>query len=989
MALGDCNSSDDQASLPLAELLAVHGVDPAIGLSLSEAAEREEVYGGNELEEEEDEPMYMKFLGQFKDPLIGLLLISAVVSLLLKQYDDAISIALAVVIVSTVAFVQEYRSEQSLAELTKLIPPQCHCIRGGQVQALEARELVPGDVTVLSTGDRVPADCRIISATDLLVDESSLTGESMLADKSELPHPQDGELSKCMLFMGTTVNHGHARALVVATGMRTEFGKTFQEMKDVEKRKTPLQVSMDDLGQRLSIVSFAVIGVIALVGFLRGQKLLNMFTIGVSLAVAAIPEGLPICVTVTLALGVMRMAARSAIVKKLPAVEALGCATVVCVDKTGTLTQNEMTVTCVVCPGMAPPTSGSDPGSPGARGLGFRDAAIPTAKDASRKLEEAMPVFRLDGVGLNFFGHVRLRGEAVDLQEHPALAKLLEVACLCNNSDLSPTDPEDSSPNPVWEDGASPVSPGVLSSWSLVPDTTARQAYMRVVGQKTEAALLVAAVKCGLRDPRPAHNRVSEVAFSSERKRMEVTCRSRMDPAGHEVCYVKGAVNGVLGHCTAIATARGERPLTEADRRRVEDAEHLLACQGLRVLALAHGSSPEQLCLDGLVGMSDPPRKGVRGAIHKLQESRARVCMITGDAKDTAIAIATELGFFEADRHLALSGSEVEQASAPELEEQISNVTVFYRTTPRHKLAIVQALQKCGEVVAMTGDGVNDAPALSAADIGVAMGLTGTDVAKEAADMVILDDNFVTIVDAVEEGKSIFYNIKNFLTFQLSTSVSALSIVAIANLTGMPNPLNAMQILWINIIMDGPPAQSLGVEPVDAAVVTRPPRRHDEPIINSLVLYRVLSSALLIVTGTLYVHMREVADGEITRRDTTMTFTTFVMFDMMNALCCRSMDTPIYRLAQGFFANKAFLWATGGSLVGQCLVVYWAPMQRIFQTEALSLGDLGFITLITSSMLVLDTARKVLIGSRLANGGLNSHLGKGLGVATKSLDSMV
>ncbi|CAM9236671.1 unnamed protein product, partial [Discosporangium mesarthrocarpum] len=712
-----------------------------------------------------------------------------------------------------------------------------------------------------------------------------------------------------MVFMGTLACGGHATAVVTSTGMRTEFGKTFKEMKEVENRRTPLQMKMDDLGKQLSMISFVVIGVIAVIGVLQGKHLMEMFNIGVSLAVAAIPEGLPICVTVTLALGVMRMAKRNAIVKRLPAVEALGCANVICVDKTGTLTQNQMTV---------------------------KELFILSE-------EEALAV---TGVGYSQNGEVTLCKRVLNSTSYPAVTRLLEAACLCNNAVLTQT----------AQDSGHPTSQDV----PCVENGSIR-------GQPTEIALLVAAAKFGAVDHRSSQERVHEVAFSSERKRMEVRYRH----GSSLTYYVKGTVESILQHCTTFFSRDGTPAgLDDVDRRRVTEAAAMLGRKGRRVLAVAYGSRIEAMTFCGLVGIMDPPRPSAATSVREMQVSGTRVCMITGDAEETALAVASSLGIFNPAVHRALSGQEVERLTSTELEALIADVAVFYRTSPRHKLNIVRAMQAGGEMVAMTGDGVNDAPALKAADIGVAMGLAGTDVAKEAADMILLDDDFSTIVATIEEGKAIFYNIKNFLTFQLSTSVAALTIVAVATFLGFKCPLNAMQILWINIIMDGPPAQSLGVEPVHGSVLARPPRKAQDPIITTHLMFRVLSSGLLIVAGTLCVFRREMAQMtqmmsrtlEPTRRDTTMTFTTFVMFDMFNALCCRSADKTVPRMK--LLANKAFLYSVGGSLVGQMLVIYFPPLQEIFQTEALSFHDLVMIVALTFTMVILDTGRKIMCPDR-------------------------
>eukprot|EP00752_Nemacystus_decipiens_P005424 g4916.t2 len=924
-----CSAMDTDSAARLSpEEAARHlGVDFQSGLSPVEVSVRQGLVPPNELEQEPEDPLYKKYLEQFKDPLILLLLGSAVLSLLIKQYDDAVSIFMAVTIVATVAFVQEYRSEQSLQALTTLLPPHATCLRGGKAADVLARELVPGDVVLVKSGDRIPADCRLVQTADLFVDESSLTGEGHAREKvsaamSTVALEANGAedagpvshgrrtipLAECknMVFMGTLACGGHAKAVVIATGMKTEFGKTFEDMKEVESRRTPLQMKMDELGKQLSFLSFGIIGIIALVGVIQGKKLLEMFNIGVSLAVAAIPEGLPICVTVTLALGVMRMAKRNAIVKRLPAVEALGCATVICADKTGTLTRNEMTV-----------------------------------KEVFVLSEDDM--IDVAGVGYDPVGEFTACGRLVTPHSSPAVAHLLEAACLCNNAVLG-------------EKAAG--GGGDISKDS--EDSVTR-------GQPTEICLLVAARKFGVADPRQIHERVHEVAFSSSNKKMEVRC---VDGDGRAMCFVKGSVEAVLPKCSNFEGRQGTAAeLGEAERRRVLDAAGALGSKGRRVMAVARGTREDSLVLCGLVGIMDPPRASAIAFAERMQACSTRMCMITGDAEDTAVAVASAVGFFDPSHHRTLSGAEIEQMSPSELEVFVHEVAVFYRTSPRHKLSIVKALQGIGEVVVMTGDGVNDAPALKAADIGVAMGVAGSDVAKEAADMVLMDDDIATISAAIEEGKAIFYNIKNFLTFQLSTAVAALSIVAVATFLGFKCPINAMQILWINIIMDGPPAQSLGVEPVHGAIVQRPPRKASDPVISSRLMWRVLSSGALIVVGTLWVFSLGMTqngvllrNAELTRRDTTMTFTTFVMFDMFNALCCRSADRIVPQM--DMFANKAFIYSVGGSLLGQMLVVYLPWLQRVFQTEALSANDLAFIVFVASSIVALDTARKLVFPDR-------------------------
>uniref|UniRef100_A0A6U4FFK0 Calcium-transporting ATPase n=1 Tax=Phaeomonas parva TaxID=124430 RepID=A0A6U4FFK0_9STRA len=867
------------AEMMAEEALHAMRVEASAGLSSEAVFQARDLYGRNEMEKEDEETLLQKYLDQFKDPMILLLLASAGVSLLVRQFDDAISIALAVVIVSTVAFVQEYRSEQALAALEDLVPPRTNVLRGGVTINVEARDVVPGDILVLSAGDLVPADARVVASAGLMTDESSLTGESDPKSKSpaRLDVRRDGAtavaLADCrnMVFMGTLVTAGNGRAVVTATGMKTEFGATFAELRDMEDPKTPLQLTMDELGKNLSVMSFAIIGVISVVGWLRGRPLLSMFQIGVSLAVAAIPEGLPICVTVTLALGVVRMAARKAIVKKLPAVEALGCTNVICVDKTGTLTQNRQVVTEVFLP------------------------------CEHNRIE-------VTGEGYHLEGSVILDGAPLRVDSHTAVTRLFEAACLCNNAQLK---------------------------------QAGRGGEPGVVGQSTEGAILVAATKLGLADPRLRWHRVSEEPFSSEQKKMSVTCRLGVggDAEARVETFMKGGPQLVLGKSKYYLGRSGELlPLDHTATGNITEVAREMGSRGLRVLGVAFRSSDElesNMCFLGLLGMRDPPKAGVREAVGVMRDAGVRVIMVTGDAYETAVSIGGDLGLYdgEAGGHKAISGGELEGMSDIEREALIRDVTVFYRLSPRHKRIIVKALQATGHVVGMTGDGVNDSSALKAAQIGVAMGLNGTEVAKEAADMILLDDNFSTILPAVEEGKAIYHNIKNFLTFQLSTSVAALSLVSFSTAFGYANPLNAMQILWINIIMDGPPAQSLGVEPVDNTVRKRPPRDMREPIVSRKLLTRVLSTALLVVAGTLHVFLSEyyADDMQVTKRDTTMTFTVFVAFDMVNAYCCRSDSKPFWELQP--FNNRMFLVAVGLSILGQLAVIYVPFFQAIFQTE--------------------------------------------------------
>lgn len=858
--------------------------DPHLGLTWKDSEIRRQLYGLNEFQVKKEEPLWKKYIEQFKNPLIMLLLASAVVSVCMKQIDDAVSITTAIVIVVTVAFVQEYRSEKSLEELTKLVPPTCHCIREGQVETFLARNLVPGDLVQLNVGDKVPADLRLVEATELAIDESSFTGETEPVCKvtSELNvSKKNGTNSRRNIaFMGTLVRCGSGKGIVINTGENSEFGEVFKMMQSEESPKTPLQNSMDALGKQLSFYSFGIIGFIMLTGWLQGRPLFDMFNIGVSLAVAAIPEGLPIVVTVTLALGVMRMAKRNAIVKLLPTVETLGCVNVICSDKTGTLTKNEMTVSTVI------------------------------SSDGHHA--------QITGVGYNVQGEVLFsKGEDRD-QALSSISKVVEVGCICNNA--------------------------------YITGETLR-------GQPTEGALLTLAMKMDIHRERDRYIRIQEYPFSSEEKLMAVKCAAKHGLINDEIYFVKGAIEKVLTQCSTYYDHGTIQKMSSKHELDFLQEAQQLGRQGLRVLAMAMGSVLGELTFVGLVGMLDPPRLGVRQCIQTLRESGVVVKMLTGDSEETACTIASRLSLFSVGSE-SLSGEQIDKIDDFHLERMIDKVAVFYRASPRHKLRIVKALQKNGAVVGMTGDGVNDGVALKKADIGIAMGKNGTDVSKEAADMILVDDDFQTIMAAIEEGKGIFHNIRNFVRFQLSTSIAALSLIAVSTLLHIPNPLNAMQILWINIIMDGPPAQSLGVEPVDHDVIRQPPRNVKQPVITRSLMVNVLLSSVIIIAGTLWVFIKEMGDNRITPRDQTMTFTCFVFFDMFNALSCRSQTKSIWTI--GLLSNRMFVIAVCASVVGQLFVIYFPPLQKVFQTESLLLTDILFLVMLTSSVFFVSEAKKLV-----------------------------
>ncbi|KAJ7672090.1 hypothetical protein B0H17DRAFT_1017457 [Mycena rosella] len=889
-------------------------------------------HGYNEFSVSTPEHVLIKFAKTiYESPLILLLCASATVSALMGNVSPNLVRPIFRNLPNAVGFVQEQRSEKSLEALNKLVPHHCHVLREGQTIHILANELVPGDIVTFSTGDRIPADIRIVAAVDLEIDESSLTGETEARKKGTetcvyegggrgVREPVSLADRACIAYMGTLVRNGRGTGIVIATGTDTEFGVIFSMMQDVEEKRTPLQLSMDELAKKLSMISFGIIGVICLIGVLQHRSWLDMFTIGVSLAVAAIPEGLPIVTTVTLALGVLRMAKRKAIVKKLHSVEALGSVSVICSDKTGTLTKNEQTVT---------------------------------------------EVYTVD--------------EIVHLDPPPAtlptaIRKTLDIGALCNNASMVRN-----------EEGI-------------------------FVGQSTDVALLNILHVFGLPDRRTTFKRVSERPFNSEQKYMSVSGVHTDAPSlavngggsgAREMYYIKGSIDTVLERCKFYYVNDDSTPALDASTRGVILAKAQgVASRGLRVVAMAFGlgsgtpagsRSPSSegeerenwnLVFAGFQAMFDPPRKGVADSIALLQAGGVQVVMITGDAEETALSIARALGLKVGSQRghgrghghrnghagsvdlgssalagsgtgnsYCLTGKAIDQMSKAQLKERVGTVTVFARTTPRHKMAIVEAFQSRGAVVAMTGDGVNDAPALKMADIGVSMGKSGTDVAKEAADVILVDDNFSTILPAVEEGKSIFHNIQNFLSFQLSTAAAALTLITLSTMLGLSNPLNAMQILFINILMDGPPSQSLGVDPVDPAVMRRPPRKKDAPIITRRLLYRVLFSASIIVVGTLFVYIFALEDDNMSRREQTMTFTCFVFLDLVSAVQNRGIGC-------GLLQNKMLVTTVSISAISQLALVYVPFMQAIFQTAALDLGDLAIILALAGTSFALHEGRR-------------------------------
>ena len=863
-------------------------VEPASGLAAEVAKARLVEYGPNRLAEKLPRPAWLKFLDQFKSFLILILIAAAILAGLVGDLTDAVVIALVVLANAVMGFMQEHRAEAALAALENMLAPVARVRRDGQLTEIPALELVPGDLLLLEAGDRIPADARILVAHAAEVAEATLTGESHAVLKAPAAVAVEAILAErsSMIFMNTVVTHGRLEALVVATGGHTEMGRLADLLADAVESVTPLQIQLDQLGKRLAAIAGIVVGLIFILGLARGDGLLQTTMTAIALAVAAIPEGLPAVVTVTLALGMRRMAGRHAIVKKLAAVETLGCTTVICSDKTGTLTLNEMT---------------------------------------ARQFYYQRQSFSVTGEGYASEGSIA----AVNAELVPNLLPLLTPAALCADAR---------------------INDGVL------------------IGDPTEGALLALAAKGGVSLDELASQspRIAEIPFDSAHKFMATFHRE-----GEMVqVWVKGAPDILLARASRYLGASDERALDATARADFEAQNTVFADDAMRVLALAGRSIPVEdfdpagdlmvwthdLTLIGLVGIIDPPRPEAREAIRICQAAGIAVKMITGDHRATAASIARSLGL-SGEVH---EGGELDGLDAGQLSELVECTAVFARVAPEHKMRIVEALQARGHVVAMTGDGVNDAPALKAADIGIAMGITGTEVSKEAATLVLTDDNFTSIVGAVKEGRTIYDNIVKFVRFQLSTNIGAILTVLGAPLFGFPMPFTAIQILWVNMIMDGPPAMTLGVEPARDGIMLASPRPRDAVILTWHRLLKIALSGLTMAAGTLGAY----AWGQLQGKHEyamTLAFTTFVLFQFFNIFNARAEHGSAFN--RHFFSNGRLWLALASVLFLQVLVVHWAPLQAIFDTVALSRNDWMWSLLIASSVLVLEEARK--LGARI------------------------
>ena len=878
-----------------AKVISTLEVNREHGLSAAEVENRISSYGKNELREAPPTSIWVRIYEQFANFLVILLLVAAVISAVLGDWVEAAAIMTIVLLNAALGVVQESRAEESLAALKKMASPDANVLREGHRQAIPAREVVPGDIVFLEAGNYVPADVRLLETVNLRIEEAALTGESVAVTKNaQLELEEDAALGdrKTMAYTGTVVSYGRGVGVVTNTGMSTEIGQIATMLQAVEEGDTPLQKRLDSFGRTLGWVSLVISGLIFVQGMFSGTPPLDMFIIAVSLAIAAVPEGLPAVVTITLALGMQEMIARNALVRKLSSVETLGSATIICSDKTGTLTQNEMTVTNIAVDGE------------------FLD---------------------ITGTGYNLEGDFLLNGEVVDLAgDYPGIRTALWIGAL-NNDAILETDYDDKGKKTI-----------------------------RMVGDPTEGALLVAAAKGGAL-PVPlsqAYPRIQEIPFDSERKRMVTVHAINQPDAGdvspfldqkQQAWYVvaqKGAPDIVLERCTHYQSRDDVAvPLSDEQRRRILAANDRMTSQALRVLGVAYrvvkdldysqngdlsAEIEEELIFVGLLGMIDPARPEVLPALQIAREAGIRTAMITGDYPNTAKAIAQEIGLLQKG-HRVMTGKELDELSDEELKKAVVDTDVFARVSPEHKVRIVDAFKSNNEVVAMTGDGVNDAPSIKRADIGIAMGITGTDVAKETADMVLTDDNYASIVSAVEQGRVIYSNIRKFVYFLLSCNIAEIATIFLATMLGWKSPLSAIQLLWLNLITDGAPALALGLEKGDPDLMEQPPRDPQEPILNRFMLtgIGIQTVAITAVTlGAYWIGLRFYPEMA-----TTMAFVTLSFSELVRAFTARSERVPILKI--GIFKNKVMNWAILSSLVLLLVVVYVPFLQGIFDTVPL------------------------------------------------------
>lgn len=871
-------------NMRIAETAQLLNSDAEQGLTIKEAAKRGETYNNKIVSSTSVRPVMM-FLNQFTDTMVLVLLMATVISGLVGAMGDAITIMAIVLLNAVLGFIQEYRAEKSLEEIKKLAAPVAVVIRDGERMRVEAEKLVPGDLVIIEAGDSVPADLRLVYDSSLEIDESALTGESIPVSKhADRVCPLDTMLAERinLCFMGTSVTRGRGRGLVVGTGMQTVMGEIATMMKDNDKSLTPLQIRLDHLGKILIVICLAVCALVSLLGVLRGEPLLIMFMAGISLAVAAIPEGLPAIVTVVLGLGVQRMSKHNAIVRKLPAVETLGCTTVICSDKTGTLTRNQMTV---------------------------------------KKMAAYDTELEIDGDGYRVEGGFTRQGKKFDPLQERSCRMILNVAQNCNQAFLKPV----------------------------------RQGY-EVEGDPTEGALLIMAAKAGIDYH---HKLLREIPFDSNRKCMTVI----IEAGGEYLALVKGALEVILPSCSRIIKHEGVGKLNNEERKYFLKLQTHWADEAMRVLGFAykplrkgeweHMSDAQlesDLILAGICGMIDPPREGSAKSVKQCISAGIVPVMITGDHPRTASAIARQIGLTSTAE--VVTGQEIDQLDDEKLYRRVIKDRVLARVSPQHKNRIVQVLRAHQQVVAMTGDGINDAPAIKAADIGIAMGISGTEVSKEASAMVLTDDDFSTIVKAVHEGRAIYDNIRKFIRYLLGCNIGEVLVMLLASLMALPLPMLPIQILWVNLVTDGLPAMALGMEPPEPGIMRRRPRPKDESIFAHKLALTIFSRGIYIAVITIAVFITafywsatQGVDGHALAR--TMAFTTLVFAQLFYVFECRSETLSPFEL--GFFKNKFLIFAVCFSVFMQVSVVYLPFLQAVFKTVPLLPWQWGLIIFLSGA----------------------------------------
>ncbi|MCD7033839.1 calcium-translocating P-type ATPase, SERCA-type [Metabacillus sp. GX 13764] len=849
--------------------------DGRSGLSEKEAHRRQTQFGSNELQEAEKTPAILVFLNQFKDFMVLVLLGATLISGFLGEYIDAVAIVAIIFLNGIMGFIQERKAEKSLDALKELSAPHAAVLRDGVWDKIPSKELVPGDIIKFGSGDRIGADVRLLESKSLEMEESALTGESLPVQKSVAAIEKEGaglgDLTN-MAFMGTLVTRGSGTGLVVATGMKTAMGRIADLLQTAETMITPLQRRLEQLGKILIIVALLLTFIVVLAGVMHGQELYSMFLAGVSLAVAAIPEGLPAIVTVALSLGVQRMIKQKSIVRKLPAVETLGCASVICSDKTGTLTQNKMTVTDIWAGGRT---------------------------------------WKVSGTGFDARGDFFFNEKPVKPASDKTLQQILTFGLLCNTAELNEIDGE-----------------------------------TRLDGDPTEGALLVAALKAGLTRAamQQSFTVIEEFPFDSVRKMMSVVVE---DKSGKRFIVTKGAPDVLLKLSRQVLWEEKQLPLASMHEKRIAEAIETMASKALRTIAVAFKpvdknrpasqlEAEKDLIFAGLQGMIDPPRPEAKQAIKECRDAGIKTVMITGDHAATARAIAKQLNLLPPNGKV-MEGKTLAAMSVEELEEAVDDIYVFARVSPEDKLKIVKSLQKRGHIVAMTGDGVNDAPAIKAADIGISMGITGTDVAKEASALVLVDDNFATIKSAIREGRNIYENIRKFIRYLLASNVGEILVMLFAMLLSLPLPLIPIQILWVNLVTDGLPAMALGLDQPEGDLMSRKPRHPKEGVFARSLGWKVVSRGFLIGAVTLMAFMFiYYKDPSRLAYAQTIAFATLVMAQLIHVFDCRSESSIFDRNP---FGNVYLLWAVLSSILLMLIVIYYPPLQPVFKTIAIEPRD--------------------------------------------------